>query len=176
MKIAIEFLRFKLILITMSLDELVAKEEVQNAILRVQTHIDESQILQTITHEQGSSRMYIQQEAAYQALPNERYTPPKIYSLRNLRPVQVGTREGLGFSEGLGGLNYTDLGHRFARWDWIHAPADEVITHEIRHDGTLFKGHNLAEYWNRIMDSAIRPTEKFVAAHAPKYMEWQYRF
>ncbi len=108
---------------------------------------------------------------AYNTEPNPRYTFAPWYSLRFLRPVEVASGKLLGFPETLGGINYgVDTGIKQARNDWIHDDADNIITHEIIHDGPLFHGINPAEYWTRLIHAA-RPQGRHMPhkSHQPVY-------
>ncbi|MEK6968077.1 MAG: hypothetical protein AABX51_05600 [Nanoarchaeota archaeon] len=140
----------------MTIDELVAE----------QTDLHDE--MQGFLNNQRVSQ-YLTVLPVYEVKPNENYNFPDWYTLRFLRPVTVDTGKGLGWSEGLGGLNYIGTGKRFARSDWIYDTPDRIITHELRHDGELFHGHNLAEYWNRKMDALTTPSTKPVKEHEPRY-------
>ncbi|HLD19437.1 MAG TPA: hypothetical protein VJB90_05515 [Candidatus Nanoarchaeia archaeon] len=129
----------------------------------------ESLLAEIQVHLTEHNPAYVQPSPVYEVGPNERYPFPAFYTLRFLKPVTIDTGKGFGWSEGLGGLNYVGTGRRFARSDWIYDSPDAIITHEIRHDGPLFHGHDLAEYWNRIMDALIRPPAKSVLPHQPNY-------
>lgn len=107
----------------------------------------------------------------YDAPQNDRYRHDEWYTTWFLRPITLGTKESLGWDEGLGGLNYTELGQRFARWDWNHKPAHYVVAHEMKHDGPMFKNHNLAEYWNRQTDPVVITHRRQPLAHQPAYLE-----
>ncbi|TAL56724.1 MAG: hypothetical protein EPN86_02545 [Nanoarchaeota archaeon] len=118
-----------------------------------------------------SSANYVMSLPVYEIGTNQNYPFMQWYSLRFLRPVTIDTGKGLGWPEGLGGLNYVGTGKRFARSDWVHQDADYVITHEIKHDAPLFHGHDLAEYWNRLTDPVDFRPGKPIKEHQPHYLQ-----
>jgi len=91
----------------------------------------------------------------------ERYIPLKQdYFPIMLRPVNVESGKSLGWPKGLLGLNYVGLGLRYARNDQDQRNVLETMAHEIEHDGDLTHGHNLAEYWNRLIIAMRMVPEK----------------
>lgn|SRR3989338_1850526 len=136
--------------------------------------IEEVEKPKGLENELVNSVYSLQNSAAYAVMPSDRYKHDEWYTTWFLRPITLGTKQSLGWDEGLGGLNYTELGHRFARWDWNHRPAHNVVAHEMKHDGPLFKNHNLAEYWNRMTDPIVISHRRQPLPHQPNYADYSF--
>jgi len=88
--------------------------------------------------------------ASPEANEGERYIPLNSdYFPIMLRPVHVESGKSFGWPTGLLGLNYVDLGLRYARNDQEQRNVLETISHEIEHDGPLTHGRENSEYFTR---------------------------